>query len=38
MQLRLLTAIVVFLGSYLPLAVILFSQNVDYKTWQRGFC
>lgn len=38
MQFRLLTAIMVFLGSYLPLAVILFSQNVDYGAWQRAFC
>lgn len=38
MQFRLLTAIMVFLGSYLPLAVILFSQNVDYGAWRRDFC
>ncbi|WP_271299140.1 hypothetical protein [Sphingomonas sp. CV7422] len=38
MQFRLLTAIVVFLGSYLPLSVILFSQNIDYKAWHRDFC
>lgn len=30
MQPRLLTSIAVFLGSYLPLAVILFSQNILY--------
>jgi len=38
MQFRLLTAIMVFLGSYLPLAVILFSQNIDYKALVHGFC
>ena len=38
MQFRLLTAIIVFLGSYLPLAVILFSQNIDYPVLRRGFC
>lgn len=38
MQFRLLTAIMIFLGSYLPLAVILFSQNIDYPALRRGFC
>lgn len=38
MQLRLITALVVFVGSYLPLAVILFSQNVDYHALTREFC
>jgi hypothetical protein len=38
MQFRLLTAIMVFLGSYLPLAVILFSQSIDYTSWDRTFC
>lgn len=38
MQFRLLTAIMVFLGSYLPLAVILFSQNINYPAVGRGFC
>lgn len=38
MQFRLLTAIVVFLGSYLPLAAILFSQNIDYLALQNGLC
>ncbi|WP_202391998.1 hypothetical protein [Qipengyuania vulgaris] len=38
MQLRILTAITVFLGSYLPLAVILFSQNIDYPALGRSFC
>lgn len=38
MQFRLLTAIIVFLGSYLPLAVILFSQNIDYSALTREFC
>lgn len=38
MQFRLLTAIMVFLGSYLPLAVILFSQNIDYPALGRGLC
>lgn len=38
MQFRILTAAMVFLGSYLPLAVILFSQNIDYSALKRGFC
>ncbi len=38
MQLRILTAVVVFIGSYLPLAVILFSQNIDYNALARSFC
>lgn len=38
MQFRLPTAIIVFLGSYLPLAVILFSQNIDYSALRHGFC
>jgi hypothetical protein len=38
MQLRLVTAIVVFLGSYLPLALILFSQNVKYSSFGNSFC
>lgn len=38
MQFRLLTAVVVFLGSYLPLAVILFSQNIDYQAFHSEFC
>lgn len=38
MQFRIVTAIMVFLGSYLPLAVILFSQNIDYGAWHRKAC
>lgn len=38
MQFRLLAAIMVFLGSYLPLAVILFSQSIDYTSWHKAFC
>lgn len=38
MQFRLLSAIMVFLGSYLPLAVILFSQNIDYSASRSPFC
>lgn len=38
MQFRLLTAITVFLGSYLPLAVILFSQSIDYTALRQGIC
>jgi hypothetical protein len=38
MQFRLLTAIVVFLGSYLPLSVILLAQNLDFGALHRGLC
>jgi hypothetical protein len=38
MQPRIIMAAVVFLGSYLPLAVILFSQNIDYTAISREFC
>ncbi|PDT43820.1 hypothetical protein CO661_32920 [Sinorhizobium fredii] len=45
MQLRLISAIFIFVGSYLPLSLILLAQNVDYtrlhqeicwKFWQQG--
>jgi hypothetical protein len=38
MQLRLLTAIVLFLGSYLPLSVILLAQNLELQRLRNGFC
>lgn len=38
MQFRILPAILVFLGSYLPLAFILFSQDVDYPAMGRDLC
>jgi len=38
MQFRLLTAVTVFLGSYLPLAVILFSQSINYTALRQGIC
>lgn len=38
MQFRLLTAVVVFLGSYLPLSVILLAQNFDFGALHRSFC
>ena len=38
MQFRVLTAVVVFLGSYLPLSVILLAQNFDFEALHRGFC
>jgi hypothetical protein len=38
MQFRLLTAVVVFLGSYLPLSVILLAQNFDFGAIHRSLC
>lgn len=38
MQFRLLPALVVFLGSYLPLAVILLAQNINYTILSKGVC
>jgi hypothetical protein len=38
MQFRLLTAIVVFAGSYLPLSLILLVQNLDLTALDRGVC
>jgi hypothetical protein len=38
MQFRILTAVVVLLGSYLPLSVILLAQNFDFEALHRGFC
>jgi len=38
MQFRLGTATIVFLGSYMPLGVILLAQNVDYSKTGSAFC
>lgn len=38
MQFRSLTALVVFIGSYLPLSLILLAQNIDYAALGRRFC
>lgn len=38
MQFRLFPAIFVFLGSYLPLAIILAVRDITPETWQRGIC
>jgi len=38
MQFRLGPAAIVFLGSYLPLSVILLAQNLDYAALDRRFC
>lgn len=38
MQFRLLTAIIVFVGSYLPLSLILLAQNFDYGALSRPAC
>jgi len=38
MQFRILTAIVVFAGSYLPLSLILLVQNLDLTALDRGMC
>lgn len=38
MQFRLIPSIVVFLGSYLPLGLILLAQDMDYKALGRSLC
>ncbi|GLS45894.1 hypothetical protein [Methylobacterium brachythecii] len=38
MQLRILVAAAIYLGSYLPLAVILLAQDVDAGAVRRGIC
>jgi len=38
MQFRILTAVVIFLGSYLPLSMILLAQNYDYTAVSLPFC
>lgn len=38
MQFRILTAITVFLGSYLPLSVILLAQNYEYSAVSMPLC
>lgn len=37
-QFRLFAAIAVFLGSYLPLSLILLAQDFDYTALERTFC
>ncbi len=38
MQLRLISAIFIFVGSYLPLSLILLAQNVDYARLEQEIC
>lgn len=38
MQFRLIPALLVFLGSYFPLALILALQDVSHQTWTVGLC
>ncbi|WP_157628290.1 hypothetical protein [Ensifer sp. BR816] len=38
MQLRMITAMVIFVGSYLPLSLILLAQNVDYSRLSQNVC
>lgn len=38
MQFRLLPALLVFLGSYFPLALILSLQDITEESWNAGFC
>lgn len=38
MQFRLLTALVVFIGSYLPLSLILLAQNFEFGALKRPLC
>lgn len=38
MQFRVLPAFIVFIGSYLPLALILAVQDIPVSWWQNSFC
>ena len=38
MQFRLLSGFVIFIGSYLPLALILAVQDIPISWWDRSFC
>ncbi len=38
MQFRLLSAFIIFIGSYLPLAIILAVQDIPMSWWGRSFC
>ena len=38
MQIRVITAIAIYLGSYLPLSLILLAQDVDGTIAKRGLC
>lgn len=38
MQFRLFAAMVVFVGSYLPLAIILAVQDIPFSWWSRSIC
>ncbi len=38
MQFRFLASVAIFLGSYLPLALILLIQDVNYAALGNGFC
>ncbi|MBN2976200.1 hypothetical protein [Pseudomonas lactucae] len=38
MQFRLISAFLIFIGSYTPLAIILAIQNIPFDWWSRSFC
>ena len=38
MEFRILTALIVFAGSYFPLSVILLAQNFQYQSLRHSFC
>ena len=38
MQFRILSAFIIFLGSYLPLAIILAIQDIPISWWERSLC
>ncbi|AVT49507.1 MULTISPECIES: hypothetical protein [Shewanella] len=38
MQFRLLSGFIIFIGSYLPLALILAVQDIPISWWSRSFC
>jgi len=38
MQFRLISAFIIFIGSYLPLALILAVQDIPISWWQQPFC
>ncbi|WP_300243766.1 hypothetical protein [Pseudomonas sp.] len=38
MKLRILSSIIIFLGSYLPLAAILVLQDISKESWEKPIC
>ena len=38
MQFRIFSALIIFIGSYLPLSIILLAQNFDFSAFHRALC